>query len=133
VIPLTDLDDFIRDVFSNYSALRQCNIRLLEALQTRQQGQAPVIEQVGDILLQFAGEFRTVYPIYIKNLHFAQERLKKELELNPEFRKFSEVCNGPATTSTKSHFLPGKGLIGSSEARIDDSDYKAEGPSTTMF
>jgi hypothetical protein len=92
VMPFSDLDEFIEDVFGNILDLRECNRRLLEAMYVRQREQAPVIQRIGDVFLEAATEFRLAYPIYIGHLPLAEKRLKDEIENNAEFRLFLEVC-----------------------------------------
>jgi len=90
-MPLSELDDFIEDVFGNILDLRECNRRLLEAMYVRQREQAPVIQRIGDVFLEAATEFRLAYPIYIGHLPLAEKRLKDEIDNNAEFRLFLEV------------------------------------------
>lgn len=58
----------------------------------RQREQAPVIQRIGDVFLDAATEFRLAYPIYVGHLPLAEKRMKEEIENNPEFRLFLEVC-----------------------------------------
>ncbi len=85
------LEEFIQEVFGNILELLECNRRLLEVLYVRQREQHPVIQNVGDIFLEAATEFRTVYPAYVGHHPLAEKRMKDELENNPEFRLFIEV------------------------------------------
>ncbi|KAG5219569.1 CNH domain-containing protein [Salix suchowensis] len=85
VIPRQDLEDFIDDVFSNILDLRECNRRLLDVMYVRQREQHPVIQRIGDILLDAATEFRLAYPEYVGHLPLAEKRLKDETESNAEF------------------------------------------------
>lgn len=91
VIPPDELEDFLQEVFGNISDLRQCNRRLLDVMFVRQREQAPIIQRIGDIFLQAAAEFRSVYPIYVGNLPVAEKRIKEEVENNADFRRFLEV------------------------------------------
>ena len=91
VISLHDVDEFIEEVFGNIMELRECNRRLLEALCVRQREQAPVIQRIGDILLEAATEFREFYPMYVGHHPLADKRLKDEIDRNPDFRLFIEV------------------------------------------
>jgi hypothetical protein len=59
----------------------------------RQREQAPVIQSVGDIFLDAATEFRSVYPNYVGRFPMAEKRLKEEMEQNPDFRMFLEVID----------------------------------------
>lgn len=92
VIPSSDLDDFIDEVFGNILDLRECNRRLLEVMYVRQREQFPVIQRIGDVFLDAATEFRWAYPVYIGHHPLAEKRLKEETENNSEFRLFIEQC-----------------------------------------
>jgi hypothetical protein len=85
------LEEFIDEIFSNILEVRECHRRLLEVMYVRQREQAPVIQSVGDIFLDAATEFRSVYPNYVGRWPMAEKRLKEEMEQNPEFRLFLEV------------------------------------------
>lgn len=91
ITPSDRLEAFIDQVFFNILAIRECNRRLLEIMYVRQREQAPVIQRVGDILLEAATEFRRSYPAYVGNHPLAERRMRDELENNPEFRIFIEV------------------------------------------
>lgn len=91
MVPYTELDGFIDDVFGNFYDVRRANSQLLEILNVRQREQSLVIQRVGDIFLQVATEFRLVYPPYVGHLPLAEKRLKEEAEGNHEFRLFLEV------------------------------------------
>lgn len=58
----------------------------------RQREHAPVIQRIGDIFLDAATEFRLAYPIYVGHHPLAEKRMKEELDANPQFRLFVEVC-----------------------------------------
>lgn len=89
------LEDFIDEVFGNILDLRECNRRLLEVMYVRQREQAPIIQRIGDIFLDMATEFRLAYPSYIGHYPIAEKRMKDEMDNNPEFRLFLEVCRYP--------------------------------------
>jgi hypothetical protein len=91
VISSDDIDQFIEDVFLNILELRECNRRLLENMYVRQREQAPVIQRIGDVLLEAATEFRESYAQYVGRRPIADKKLKDELERNPDFRLFIEV------------------------------------------
>jgi hypothetical protein len=107
VIPPQELDEFIEEVFGNISELRQCNRRLLDVLSVRQREQQPVIQRIGDVFLNAAADFRSVYPVYVGHLPVAEKRIKEETETNAEFRRFLEVrCNlYYRFTSTDIHYF----------------------------
>lgn len=86
-----NLEDFIEEVFGNILELRECNRRLLDMLYIRQREQHPVILYIGDVFLEAATEFRTVYPTYVGHHPLAEKKMREELETNLEFRLFIEV------------------------------------------
>jgi RHO1 GDP-GTP exchange protein 1/2 len=89
--PPEALEAFIDEVAYNIQSLRDCNRRLLKHLQIRQREQAPIIQTIGDIFLQFASDFGSTYPTYIGHLPTSQSRLKSEIDKNRYFRDFFEV------------------------------------------
>ena len=91
IISPLDLEEFIDEVFHNILELRECNHRLLEVLYVRQREEGPVVKRIGDVFLDAATEFRTVYPTYVGHHPIAEKRVKEELEKNSEFRLFIEV------------------------------------------
>ena len=91
MIPYSDIDGFIDDVFGNFYDVRRASSQLLKLLNARQRKQSLVIQHVGHIFLQAAKEFRLVYPPYVGHLPNAEKRLKEEAERNDEFRLFLEV------------------------------------------
>jgi RHO1 GDP-GTP exchange protein 1/2 len=107
VIPYTDLDGFIDEVFGNFLDVRRVNRQLLEVLNIRQREQSLVIQRVGDIFLEIATEFRLVYPPYVGHLPLAEKRLKDETERNHEFRLFLEVSPLFVPVSSRNSFMCG--------------------------
>ncbi|KAI0741870.1 Dbl domain-containing protein [Daedaleopsis nitida] len=93
VIRMSEIDEFIDEVFGNVLDLRECNRRLLEMIYVRQREQSPVIQGIGDIFLEAATEFRLAYPNYLGHLPVAEKRMKDELEKNAEFKRFVEQCS----------------------------------------
>ncbi|KAF7790213.1 hypothetical protein EIP86_001165 [Pleurotus ostreatoroseus] len=92
IIRPSEIDEFIEVCFANIQELREVNRRLLEVMYVRQREQAPVVKGIGDIFLDAATEFRTVYPTYVGNLPNAEKRMKDEADHNPEFKRFLEQC-----------------------------------------
>ncbi|KAG8878034.1 hypothetical protein FRB97_002821 [Tulasnella sp. 331] len=78
VIPVSEVDSFLDDVFGNILDLRETNKRLLENLNVRQREQRPVIQRIGDVFLTAATEFTWAYPRYVGHLPIAEKRLKDE-------------------------------------------------------
>jgi RHO1 GDP-GTP exchange protein 1/2 len=87
-MPPEQLEAFIDDVFHNVLDLRECN---------RQREQGPVIQEIGDVFLAAASEFRLAYPAYVGHLPLSEKRLKEETDANANLRMFFEV-RGPAHT-----------------------------------
>ncbi len=54
---LTDVDDFIYDVFANLSEILGYHQRMLDALFQRQREQHPLIQSVADVILESAPSF----------------------------------------------------------------------------
>jgi RHO1 GDP-GTP exchange protein 1/2 len=91
IIPLEYFDEFMEDVFGNILELRECNRRLVEIMHVRLREEGPIVKRIGDVFLNFAAEFRVVYPTYVGRQSMAEKRLKEEIESNAEFRLFLEV------------------------------------------
>jgi len=88
-----NLHDFLHEIFGNLLRVRDANKRLLEILRVRQREQAPVVRGIGDVFLDaVTTDFKEVYPNYLGHYLFAEKQLREELEKNPEFRLFVEVC-----------------------------------------
>lgn len=91
IIPYTEIDSFMDDVFHNILDIRDVNRRLLEVMEVRQREQYPLIQRIGDVFLTAATDFRDVYAEYVGNLPVAEKRLKEEMDQNADFRRFLEV------------------------------------------
>jgi hypothetical protein len=89
IIPTSRREAFIRKVFGNIQDIYMINIRLLRALQTRQD-QHPIIYQIGDILLNFIIDFEP-YIKYGSKQYEAKFALENERFINPNFNAFVEV------------------------------------------
>jgi len=88
-----NLHDFLDEIFGNLLQIRDVNKRLLEILRIRQREQAPVVRGIGDIFLDaVTTDFKEAYPTYIGYHSIAEKQVREELEKNPEFRLFVEVC-----------------------------------------
>ena len=91
VIPYSEIDGFMDDVFGNFYDVRRASSQLLKLLKARRRRRSPVIQRVRNIFLQVTTEFRLVYPPYVGHLPNAEKRLKEEAERNDEFRLFLEA------------------------------------------
>lgn len=84
------LETFIADVFTNLSALRLANERLLDLFNERQREQYPVIEMIGDVFLIIPAQFRSLYAEYLSKLPHAEQAVDAAAEKFPELRTFIE-------------------------------------------
>ncbi|KAK1085767.1 RHO1 GDP-GTP exchange protein 2 [Friedmanniomyces endolithicus] len=87
-IPEHRREKFIRTVFSNCQEVHSINARMAQAL-TRRQQQSPVVRNVGDIFLEFVGQF-TPFIKYGANQLFGKFEFEKEKSSNPAFARFVE-------------------------------------------
>lgn len=96
VQPYGKLDQYARTLFGNILEIRRASRALLDnfAIHLREQG--PLVQTVGDIFLEAAIEFRSLYPSYTDNLPKAEALLSQALEENRPFAHWvAEVSNGP--------------------------------------
>ncbi|EMC94211.1 hypothetical protein BAUCODRAFT_26388 [Baudoinia panamericana UAMH 10762] len=87
-IPEHRREKFIRTVFSNCQEVHSVNARMASAL-TRRQQQSPVVYNVGDIFLDFVGQFNP-FVKYGANQLFGKFEFEKEKSSNPAFARFVE-------------------------------------------
>jgi hypothetical protein len=95
VQPYGKLDQYVRQLFSNIVEIRRSSRALLDnfAIHLREQG--PLVQNVGDIFLEAAIEFRSLYPTYTDNLPKAETLLNKLLEEHRPFAHWMmEVSSG---------------------------------------
>lgn len=85
-IPEHRREKFIRTVFSNCQEVHSVNVRLASAL-TRRQQQNPVVRNVGDVFLEYVGQF-SPFIKYGANQLFGKFEFEKEKSTNPAFAKF---------------------------------------------
>ncbi|ORX37372.1 Dbl homology domain-containing protein [Kockovaella imperatae] len=92
IIPHYRLEKFIHEVFSNEAEIREASGRLLDhfTIRERESAQPGLIPFVGDIFLQAAADFRSIYPEYTGNLPHAENVLRQEMEDNADFRFFCD-------------------------------------------
>ncbi|ORY77360.1 CNH domain-domain-containing protein [Protomyces lactucae-debilis] len=88
VIPEARRDRFVRSVFSNVLEVHNVNSRLAEALTHRQHAQ-PVIQEIGDIFLEFIPHFDPFIKYGSQQLQ-AKFEFEREKSTNPAFAKFVE-------------------------------------------
>jgi len=87
-IPEQRRERFIRTVFSNCQEVHAVNVRLASSL-TRRQQQNPVVRNVGDVFLEYVGQFAPFIK-YGANQLFGKFEFEKEKSSNPAFAKFVE-------------------------------------------
>jgi hypothetical protein len=85
VEPYPRLEALVKGLFGNIVDIRRASRRLLDNYSIRLREQFPLIETVGDILLEAATDFRSLYPDYMDNLTTADELLTKTLAESPQF------------------------------------------------
>ena len=89
IIPTSRKETLLRKVFGGIEEIYKINIRLLRALQERQ-NQHSIIYQIGDILLDFVIEFEP-YISYGSKQYEAKFALENERFINPNFDAFVEA------------------------------------------
>lgn len=87
-IPEHRREKFIRTVFGNVLDVHNVNSRLADAL-TRRQQQSPVVNNMGDIFLEFVPLFEPFIK-YGSNQLYGKFEFEKEKSSNPAFAKFVE-------------------------------------------
>ena len=87
-IPEHRREKFIRTVFSNCQEVHAVNARMASAL-TRRQQQSPVVRAVGDIFLEYVGQFAP-FVKYGANQLFGKFEFEREKASNPAFARFVE-------------------------------------------
>lgn len=85
-IPEHRREKFIRTVFSNCQEVHSVNARMAQAL-TRRQQQNPVVRNVGDIFVEYVGQF-TPFIKYGANQLFGKFEFEREKSSNPAFARF---------------------------------------------
>lgn len=86
VIPEPRKEKFVRSVFGLILDVHAVNVKLAEALTKRQQ-QAPIVRQVGDIMLEHIPKFEP-FIRYGAQQVYAKYEFERERGVNPAFAKF---------------------------------------------
>ncbi|KAK9460756.1 CNH domain-containing protein [Lipomyces oligophaga] len=86
IIPDHRREKFVRTVFSNIMEVHSVNSRLADALTKRQQ-QAPIVRQIGDILLEHVPRFQPFIK-YGANQLYGKHEFEREKSTNPLFAQF---------------------------------------------
>lgn len=90
IIPEREREAFIRTVFGGVSDLLRLAKSLSEALTLRQQQQKPVVDSVGDVLLQYVGNFDPFIK-YSGNKVFASFEHERQQQVNMKYARFLEA------------------------------------------
>lgn len=90
IIPEREREAFIRTVFGGVSDLLRLARNLSEALTARQQQQKPVVECIGDVILQYIGGFEPFIK-YSGNKVFASFEHERQQQVNMKYARFLEA------------------------------------------
>lgn len=90
IIPEREREAFIRTVFGGVNDLLRLAKSLSETLTSRQQLQKPVIESVGDVILQYVGGFEPFIK-YSGNKVFASFEHERQQQVNLKYARFLEA------------------------------------------
>lgn len=90
--PYHRLESLVQQLFGNVLEIRRASRRLIDNFAIRLREQSPLILTVGDILLEAATDFRSLYPEYMDNLTHADHILTTACEENRQFGAWLEVC-----------------------------------------
>ncbi|KAJ7777436.1 Dbl-like domain-containing protein [Mycena metata] len=91
IVPPDRLDQFIKDVFHNFSHLHAHHRALVEKLHEIQREQHPRIRSITEPVLDAALNFREAYLDYIPNYPIAAYRIDDEMANNHAFKAFVEI------------------------------------------
>jgi len=91
IIPRDRLNQFVDDVFHNYTQLYEHHKKLVEKLHEIQREQHPRINSITAALFDSALNFRDAYMEYIPNYPIAAYRIDDEMANNLAFKTFVEV------------------------------------------
>ena len=92
IIPPERLNQFIQDVFHNYSELLYHHRRLMEHMHEVQRDEHPRIRSITACVFDAVLNFREAYIEYIPNYPIAAYRIDDEMANNHNFKDFVEVC-----------------------------------------
>jgi hypothetical protein len=95
VVYPTRLVEFSNQVFANLDELRSHSARLIAAFQVRQREQSPVVDAIGDILLDAALEWGQAYIDYTDAQVLGEHLVNEEKTQNSAFSTFLAVSSPP--------------------------------------
>jgi hypothetical protein len=93
IIPRDRVDQFIEDVFHNYSQLYEYHKKLVDELHEIQREQHPRINSITAAIFDAALNFRDAYMEYIPNYPIAAYRIDDEMANNLAFKTFVDVSH----------------------------------------
>jgi hypothetical protein len=86
------LPQFANQVFANLDELRSHSARLINAFQIRQREQNPVVESIGDLVLDAALEWGQAYMDFAEAQVTGEYLVQEEKSTNSAFATFLQVC-----------------------------------------
>lgn len=95
IIPTAQLESFLDSILLNIAEIRQHSNIFLSKLVARQLEQYPLIESIGDIILESAIEWSEAYTKYTRFFPQMELNFKKERDKNPKFALFLQVSCFP--------------------------------------
>ena len=91
IIPRDRLEQFIEEVFHNYSELYEHHKKLVDKFHEIQREQHPKIHSITAAMFDAALNFREAYMEYIPNYPIAAYRIDEEMANNLPFKTFVDV------------------------------------------
>lgn len=83
--PYHYLEEVVGTMFGNIQEIRRESRRIIDNFAVRLREQSPLIQTVGDIMLEASTDFRNLYPVYSENLPRAEALLAETLQDSPRF------------------------------------------------
>lgn len=91
IIDPSKLEQFIHEVFNNFTELFHHHRNLVEKFHVIQRDEHPVIQSITAAVFDAALNFRDAYLQYIPNYPIAAYRIDDEMANNPAFKAFVDV------------------------------------------
>ena len=93
IIPGPRVHQFIQEVFNNFAQLHAHHQRLLDRLHATQRDEHPTVHSITAAVFDAALNWRESYMEYITNYPKAEYRIVDEMNTNPAFKAFVDVCH----------------------------------------
>lgn len=87
-----ELEVFVQTVFGNYQELMQQIEAFVDRLRERQREEQPMVETIGDLVVNAALEWGPAYTKYLEHYPIALHTLKTEITKNARMAKFADDC-----------------------------------------